>query len=176
MGRQAPLAVQFWKNPHTVTANMRWQACCDGFVGIGVSLNKASGAVITYLGCIRYKMIVLMISLLYWRRLIVKHSLMLWLSYNTTKEIDVERQRLREYLEELNSTIGDLHAPDDDKNKLTGLIAEIELQLNEPMLVTGDPQTLVDQVENMVNTFEQDHPRVSGILNNIMLTLSNMGV
>jgi hypothetical protein len=88
----------------------------------------------------------------------------------------VERQRLREYLEELNSTIGDLHAPDDDKNKLTGLIAEIELQLNEPMLVTGDPQTLVDQVENMVNTFEQDHPRVSGILNNIMLTLSNMGV
>jgi hypothetical protein len=88
----------------------------------------------------------------------------------------VERQRLREYLEELNSTIGDLHAPNDDKNKLTGLIAEIELQLNEPMLVTGDPQTLVDQVENMVNTFEQDHPRVSGILNNIMLTLSNMGV
>ena len=88
----------------------------------------------------------------------------------------MERQQLREYLEELNSTIGDLHAPDDDKNKLTGLIAEIELQLNEPMLVTGDPQTLVDQVENMINTFEQDHPRVSGILNNIMLTLSNMGV
>ncbi len=88
----------------------------------------------------------------------------------------MERQQLREYLEELNSTIGDLHVPDDDKNKLTGLIAEIELQLNEPMLVTGDPQTLVDQVENMINTFEQDHPRVSGILNNIMLTLSNMGV
>jgi hypothetical protein len=88
----------------------------------------------------------------------------------------VERQQLREYLEELNNTIGDLHAPDDDKNKLTGLIAEIELQINEPMLVAGDPQTLVDQVENMVTTFEQDHPRVAGILNNIMLTLSNMGV
>jgi len=88
----------------------------------------------------------------------------------------VERQQLREYLEELNSAIGDLHAPDDDKNKLTGLIAEIELQLNEPMLVAGDPQTLVDQVENMVTTFEQDHPRVAGILNNIMVTLSNMGV
>jgi hypothetical protein len=76
----------------------------------------------------------------------------------------------------LNSTIGYLHAPDDDKNKLTVLIAEIELQLNEPMLVAGDPQTLVDQVENMVTTFEQDHPRVAGILNNIMVTLSNMGV
>jgi hypothetical protein len=88
----------------------------------------------------------------------------------------VERQQLREYLEELNSTIGDLRAPDDDKNKLTGLIAEIELQLNEPKLVAGDPQTLVDQVENMVTTFEQDHPRVAGILNNIMVTLSNMGV
>ncbi len=88
----------------------------------------------------------------------------------------MERQQLREYLDQLNSTIGDLHASDDDKSKLTGLIAEIELQLNEPMLVAGDPQTLVDQVENMVTTFEQDHPRVAGILNNIMVTLSNMGV
>jgi hypothetical protein len=88
----------------------------------------------------------------------------------------VERQQLREYLDQLNSTIGDLHASDDDKSKLTGLIAEIELQLNEPKLVAGDPQTLVDQVENMVSTFEQDHPRVAGILNNIMVTLSNMGV
>jgi hypothetical protein len=88
----------------------------------------------------------------------------------------VERQQLREYLDQLNHAIGDLHAPDDDKSRLTGLIAEIELQLNEPVLETGDPQTLVDQVENMVTTFEQDHPRVAGILNNIMLTLSNMGV
>lgn len=88
----------------------------------------------------------------------------------------MERQQLREYLDQLNSTIGDLHASDDDKSKLTGLIAEIELQLNEPKLVSGDPQTLADQVENMVTTFEQDHPRVAGILNNIMLTLSNMGV
>jgi hypothetical protein len=88
----------------------------------------------------------------------------------------VERQQLREYLDQLNSAIGDLHAPDDDKSRLTGLIAEIELQLNEPMLVADDPQTLIDQVENMVTTFEQEHPSVAGILNNIMLTLSNMGV
>jgi hypothetical protein len=44
------------------------------------------------------------------------------------------------------------------------------------MLVAGDPQTMVDQVENIVTTFEQDNPRVAGILNNIMVTLSNMGV
>jgi len=50
----------------------------------------------------------------------------------------VERQQLREYLDQLNSTIGDLHASDDDKSKLTGLIAEIELQLNEPLQDTGD--------------------------------------
>ncbi len=88
----------------------------------------------------------------------------------------MERQQLREYLDQLNSAIGDLHAPDDDKSRLTGLIAEIELQLNEPMLVADDPQTLIDQVENMVTTFEQEHPSVASILNNIMLTLSNMGV
>ena len=88
----------------------------------------------------------------------------------------MQRQQLTEYLEQLNHAIGDLDAPDDDKSRLTSLIAEIELQLNTPLQVTGDAQTLVDQVENMISTFEQDHPRVAGILNNIMLTLSNMGV
>jgi ABC-type transporter Mla subunit MlaD len=88
----------------------------------------------------------------------------------------MERQQLSEYLDQLNSAIGDLDASDEDKSKLTSLIAEIEQQLHEPLEVTGDPQTLVDQVENMVTTFEQDHPRVAGILNNIILTLSNMGV
>jgi hypothetical protein len=88
----------------------------------------------------------------------------------------VERQQLREYLDELNIAIGDQHISNNDKRRLSGVIAEIEQQLNEPMLVTGTPQSLVDQVDNMVTTFEQDHPRVAGILNNIMLTLSNMGV
>ena len=88
----------------------------------------------------------------------------------------MERQQLREYLDQLNSAIADLHASDDDKSRLTSLISEIELQLNEPKLEAGDPQTLIDQVDNMVTTFEQEHPRVAGILNNIMLTLSNMGV
>lgn len=88
----------------------------------------------------------------------------------------MHRQQLREYLEELNSAINDLDGSEDEKARLTSLIAEIELQLNEPKLVTGEPQTLVTQVDNMMTTFEQDHPRVAGILNNIMLTLSNMGV
>jgi vacuolar-type H+-ATPase subunit E/Vma4 len=90
--------------------------------------------------------------------------------------MDMQRQQLREYLEELNSVISDLDGQSDKKTKLTSLIAEIELQLNEPKLVTGEPQTLSSQVDNMVTTFEQDHPRVAGVLNNIMLTLSNMGV
>lgn len=88
----------------------------------------------------------------------------------------MERQQLREYLEQLNSAIGDLHATDEDKSRLKVLVTEIELQLNEPKLEVGDPQTLIDQVDNMVTSFEQEHPRVAGILNNIMVTLSNMGV
>jgi hypothetical protein len=88
----------------------------------------------------------------------------------------VQRQQLREYLDELNIAIADIHTSNNDKRRLSGLIAEIEQQLTESKLVTGTPQTLVDQVDNMVTTFEQDHPLVAGILNNIMLTLSNMGV
>lgn len=88
----------------------------------------------------------------------------------------MERQQLRKYLDELNIAIDDLHASNNDKRRLANLIAEIEQQLAEPRLVTGKPETLVDQVDNMVTTFEQEHPQVAGILNNIMLTLSNMGI
>jgi hypothetical protein len=88
----------------------------------------------------------------------------------------VDQQQLREYLDELNAAIEELQASDSDKGKLAKLIAEIELQLDDTVLESGDPQTLADQVDEMVSSFEQEHPAVAGILNNIMLTLSSMGV
>jgi paraquat-inducible protein B len=88
----------------------------------------------------------------------------------------VDEQQLREHLDELNAAITELKAPKADKEKLTELITDIEQQINEPMFETDNPQTLVDQVDSLVTSFEQDHPAVSGILNNIMLTLSSMGV
>ena len=88
----------------------------------------------------------------------------------------MERQKLREYLDELNSAIEDLNTPDEERAHLANLIVEIEQQLSGPILKTGDPETLSDQVDGMVTIFEQDHPRIASILNNIMVTLSNMGI
>ena len=87
----------------------------------------------------------------------------------------MDQQQLKEHLEQLTDAIDGLKAPDEDKQQLVKLIADIELQLATP-LVEGEPQNLADQVDAMVSTFEADHPTVSGILKNIMLTLSNMGV
>lgn len=88
----------------------------------------------------------------------------------------MDERQLREQLDELNAAIEQLQAPDSDKNKLTELIADIDQQLDDSLLQTGDPETLVDQVDTMISAFEQEHPGVAGILNNIMVTLSGMGV
>lgn len=87
----------------------------------------------------------------------------------------MDKQQLREYLNQLTDAIEDLRASEDDKQRLNGLIGDIEHQLTEPQL-TQEPSNLVDQVDSLVSSFERDHPTVAAILNNIMITLTSMGV
>ena len=87
----------------------------------------------------------------------------------------MQREQLQEYLDQLNTAIEDLQASESDKEKLAKLIGDIEQQLAAPVLA-GEPQSLVDQVDTMVSTFEADHPTVAAILNNIIVTLTGMGV
>lgn len=88
----------------------------------------------------------------------------------------MEEQQLREHLEQLADAIADMSASSEEKERLSGLIADIEQQLNAPLLEQEDTGSLVEQVDNMVSSFEADHPTVSAILNNILVTLSSMGV
>jgi uncharacterized coiled-coil DUF342 family protein len=87
----------------------------------------------------------------------------------------MDRQQLQEDLDQLAKAIDGLQAPSDDKKQLVGLIEEIEQQLAAP-LIESQTQSLADQVDTMVSTFETDHPTVAAILNNIMVTLTSMGV
>ncbi len=87
----------------------------------------------------------------------------------------MDQQQLREYLDQLTVAIEESHAPEEEKDQLENLIIDIERQLNQPML-QADSQSLADQVDSMISNFERDHPTVAGILNNIMVTLSSMGV
>lgn len=87
----------------------------------------------------------------------------------------MDQQQLVTYLDQLNVEISELQAPESDKARLSELIADIEQQLIGTV-VESEPHTLVEQVEAMVTQFEEDHPAVASILNNIMLTLTSMGV
>lgn len=87
----------------------------------------------------------------------------------------MDQQQLREHLDQLSDAVEGLHTSEEDKNNLNELIVDIERQLTEPLL-ESEHHTLVEQVDVMVSSFEQDHPTVAAILNNIMLTLTNIGV
>lgn len=87
----------------------------------------------------------------------------------------MDQQQLREHLDQLSAAIDDLQAPETDKGKLADLVVDIERHLSAPLIST-EPHNLVEQVDGMVSSFERDHPTVAGILNNIMLTLTSMGV
>ncbi|MDB6061606.1 MAG: hypothetical protein JWM78_1709 [Verrucomicrobiaceae bacterium] len=84
----------------------------------------------------------------------------------------MNEQHLREQLERLATELNTLPADNDKRASIDALIADIELQLNEG--VADD--SLVDQVEAAVSSFEVEHPRIAGVLNNILTTLGNIGV
>jgi hypothetical protein len=87
----------------------------------------------------------------------------------------LNQQQLKEHLEQLTSAIQDMQATASDKERLSKLIIDIEQQISDPIL-DNEAVSLTEQVDSLVTSFETDHPAVAGILNNIMVTLSSMGV
>jgi hypothetical protein len=87
----------------------------------------------------------------------------------------LNEQELRGQLDELAVAIENMPAAEAEKAQLQALIDNIESQLSNAV-VEGEPESLADQVDTMVSGFESDHPTVAGILNNIMVTLTSMGV
>ena len=84
----------------------------------------------------------------------------------------MNEQHLREQLDRLAAELESLAPADDKRATINALIADIELQLNEGIA----DDSLVDQVEVAVSTFEVEHPRIAAVLNNIVITLGNIGV
>ena len=85
-------------------------------------------------------------------------------------------KKLYDELERLRSEVNKVAEENTDaKDKLNILISDIEKKLNEP-----DDQahhtTLVKNIKDAISQFETEHPRATAILNDIMVTLSNMGI
>lgn len=81
-----------------------------------------------------------------------------------------ERQ-LQEQLLNLQAELRSL--PDDapQRQEIVALVADLEAQLEE-----GPVDALIERVEGAVTVFEVEHPRVAAVLNNIIVTLTGMGV
>ncbi len=83
--------------------------------------------------------------------------------------------KLREDLDKLRAEIDNISADDyKSKEKLNQLIAELESRLDPSD--EGDNQGITQNIKEAINQFESEHPRATAILNDIMVTLSNMGI
>ncbi len=82
---------------------------------------------------------------------------------------------LRESLEKLRREIERLDPGDrQSKERLNALIVDLELKLSQPESQHHD--NLIDNVREGIEHFEVEHPRITYILNHIMVTLGNMGI
>lgn len=84
----------------------------------------------------------------------------------------MSEDHLHEQLQRLADELESLPPDDAHRATIEALIADIELQLNEGFA----DESLVDQVEAAVSTFEVEHPQIAAVLNNIVITLGNIGV
>ena len=64
---------------------------------------------------------------------------------------------------------------DDVKEGLSRLVADLEHQLENPE-DTAHATSLLQNLPDHIEQFEVEHPRMTSILNHIMMTLSNMGI
>ena len=62
-----------------------------------------------------------------------------------------------------------------DREKLNRLINDIEKKIDEPA-DTAHHHRVMGGLNDAIRQFETDHPRATAILNEIMVTLSNMGI
>ncbi len=84
---------------------------------------------------------------------------------------------LRDDIEKLRKEIENLGADEDvsKKEKLESLLQDIESGL-ETEEQNKNQSELLAGLKESVNHFETEHPRATGIINDIMVTLSNMGI
>ena len=83
---------------------------------------------------------------------------------------------LQDKLQQLRAEI-DMVAVDDSeaRDRMNALLGEVEKTLDSESAEEVD-DNLVQNLREAVSRFEADHPRATAILNDIMVTLSNMGI
>jgi len=90
----------------------------------------------------------------------------------------MSREELEESLARLHKEVAKLEEKDGAlKERLDGLIHDVERQLHGVEDTDAkNAAGVIDDLQKYIEQFETEHPRVTAILNHIMVTLSNMGI
>ncbi|MCP5153428.1 MAG: DUF4404 family protein [Ectothiorhodospiraceae bacterium] len=85
-------------------------------------------------------------------------------------------EKLHETLEALRAEIARLEGRDPRaRGRLEALVEDIERRIAEPDDVEHH-ENLIDGLREAIDQFEVEHPRATGLLNHVMVTLANMGI
>lgn len=86
----------------------------------------------------------------------------------------MSQQQIEKALNELRREIANLNDEKaETRERLSGLVESIERGVETPQ---GDHDSLVEEIRGSIEQFEVEHPSATGVLNQIMVTLSNMGI
>lgn len=83
----------------------------------------------------------------------------------------MSEQQLQEQLLKLRAELQTLPVGSSEYQSIAALIADLESQLDE-----GPVEALRERLQVAVTVFEAEHPQVAAVLNNIIVTLTGMGV
>lgn len=84
-------------------------------------------------------------------------------------------QNINDALQQLRNEIDKLHLDDRDvKDRLNQLVESIEGSMGGVPLEPD--HDLVEELKDVISQFEVEHPRITGIVNELMMTLSNLGI
>ncbi len=88
----------------------------------------------------------------------------------------MSEQKIHECLQGLRDELEHLQGEDSQvRERVNGLITEVEQQLVDDAYQRQNP-SLMESIDNTIEQYKVEHPAVTGILNQIMMSLSNMGV
>jgi len=90
----------------------------------------------------------------------------------------MSHDQLHDLIAQLRTEIDALGANDHAaRERLDALIGELERRLDNPEDEALEaPEDFMETLRETVERFEVEHPRATGIVNNIMVTLGNIGI
>jgi len=91
------------------------------------------------------------------------------------EDIQVTIPEIKDTINALRQESKKLQANDSEStDTINELIGKLEQQLKSPTI--EDHHSLIDHLKQTVSTFEYEHPRITAIVNDLMVKLASLGV